>query len=147
MSARLFNSSDQWRLSVFWQLCCSFIVPRLKLEQASASSLAVSSLSLCSHRRHVLFPIPCTLSCLRPLCLQSMCTSPHAVNREHSWTSSATDFRCAFSPSLFVCFLITVDLIKIAFTLLQSVSSAWYSSASFVSLYSPSLCGRSGCSL
>jgi hypothetical protein len=76
-----------------------------------------------------------------------MCTSPHALSPKHSWTSRATDFRCALSPSLSFCFFITFDLIKIAFTLLKLVSSAWYSSVSFVGLFSLHLCGRSGCSL
>ena len=153
-SAPLFNSSfDHWCPSVFWRLCFSAIVPRLKLEQASATSLATSAtyLLLCVSYIHTVatFYFLSLAHCLIYIhCVSNLC-APHptqwAVNiPEQAVLLISGVLSLPLCPSVF---FITVDLIKIAFTLLKLVSSAWYSSVSFVGLYSLHLCGRSGCKL
>lgn len=80
LSAPLFISFDQRCPSVFRQLCFSAIVPRLKLQQASATSLAASAtyLLLCVSYIHTVatFYFLSLAQCLIYIhCVSNLCAS------------------------------------------------------------------------
>lgn len=106
-SALLFDSFDHWCPSVFWQLCFSVIAPRLKLEQASATSLAVSAtyLLLCVSYIHTVttFYFLSLAHCLIYIhCVSNLC-APHPTQRALNIPEQAVPlFSGVFSLSVFL---------------------------------------------